>query len=101
MFRRVAIIGGGAAAATLLSELLERESPQPLQLDWFTGGGTPARGVAYGTTSERHLLNVRAASMSMFAGKPRGFLDFVQHDDPAIAGTDFLPRRRYGDYLEA
>lgn len=101
MFRRVAIIGGGAAAATLLSELLERRSPQPLHLDWYTGGSASARGVAYGTTSERHLLNVRAASMSMFAGKPRGFLDFVQRDDPAIAGTDFLPRRRYGDYLEA
>ncbi|MHB1057946.1 MAG: FAD/NAD(P)-binding protein [Rhodanobacter sp.] len=101
MFRRVAIIGGGAAAATLLSELLERESPHPLHLDWFTGGGSPARGVAYGTASERHLLNVRAASMSMFTGRPRGFLDFVQRDDPAIAGTDFLPRRRYGDYLEA
>jgi uncharacterized NAD(P)/FAD-binding protein YdhS len=101
MFRRVAIIGGGAAAATLLGELLERRSPQPLHLDWYTGGGTLARGVAYGTRSERHLLNVRAASMSMFAGKPRGFLDFVQRDDPAIAGTDFLPRRRYGDYLES
>ena len=101
MFRRVAIIGGGAAAATLLSELLERVSPHPLHLDWFTGGGSPARGVAYGTASERHLLNVRAASMSMFTGRPRGFLDFVQRDDPAIAGTDFLPRRRYGDYLEA
>jgi uncharacterized NAD(P)/FAD-binding protein YdhS len=101
MFRRVAIIGGGAAAATLLSELLERQPPQPLHLDWYTGGQASARGVAYGTMSERHLLNVRAASMSMFAGKPRGFLDFVQRDDPAIAGTDFLPRRRYGDYLEA
>ena len=101
MFRRVAIIGGGAAAATLLSELLERQPAQPLHLDWYTGGEASARGVAYGTTSERHLLNVRAASMSMFAGKPRGFLDFLQRDDPAVAGTDFLPRRRYGDYLEA
>ncbi|OOG50968.1 FAD/NAD(P)-binding protein [Rhodanobacter sp. C01] len=102
MFRRVAIIGGGAAAATLLGELLERQPAQPLHLDWYTGAAAaPARGVAYGTTSDRHLLNVRAASMSMFTGKPRGFLDFVQRDDPAIAGTDFLPRRRYGDYLEA
>jgi uncharacterized NAD(P)/FAD-binding protein YdhS len=101
MFRRVAIIGGGAAAATLLSELLERRPPQSLHLDWYTGGGTPARGVAYGTGSQRHLLNVRAASMSMFAGKPRGFLDFLQRDNPAIAGNDFLPRRRYGDYLDA
>lgn len=101
MFRRVAIIGGGAAAASLLSELLERRPPQALHLDWYTGGGAQARGVAYGTDSDRHLLNVRAASMSMFAGKPRGFLDFVQRDDAGIAGTDFLPRRRYGDYLEA
>lgn len=101
MYRRVAIIGGGAAAAALLSELLERQPPQSLHLDWYTGGGTPARGVAYGTRSDRHLLNVRAASMSMFAGKPRGFLDFAQRGDHTIAGTDFLPRRLYGDYLEA
>lgn len=101
MYRRVAIIGGGAAAATLLSELLDRQLPQPLHLDWFTGGGAPGRGVAYGTRSERHLLNVRAASMSMFASKPRGFLDFAQRGDGSIAGTDFLPRRLYGDYLES
>jgi len=42
MFRRVAIIGGGAAAATLLSELLERKPTQPLHLDWYTGGGARA-----------------------------------------------------------
>ncbi len=101
MFRRVAIIGGGAAAATLLSELLERKPSQSLHMDWYTGNGERARGVAYSNVSDRHLLNVRAASMSMFAGKPSGFLDFVQRDDPGIAGTDFLPRRRYGDYLEA
>ena len=101
MFRRVAIIGGGAAAAALLGELLERPQTPPLHLDWYTGRGTPGRGVAYASRSDRHLLNVRAATMSMFAGKPRGFLDFVQREDPTIAGTDFLPRRRYGDYLEA
>ena len=101
MFRRVAIIGGGAAAATVISELLDRPSAQPLHLDWYTGAGAPARGVAYGTTSSRHLLNVRAASMSMFTGKPRGFLEFAQRGDSSIAGTDFLPRHLYGDYLEA
>ncbi len=101
MYRRVAIIGGGAAAAALLSELLDRQPPQPLHLDWYTGGGAPARGVAYGTRSDKHLLNVRAASMSMFVARPRGFLDFAQRGDQTIAGTDFLPRRLYGDYLEA
>jgi uncharacterized NAD(P)/FAD-binding protein YdhS len=101
MFRRVAIIGGGAAGATLLSELLERPASQPLHLDWYTGDDTPGRGVAYGTRSERHLLNVRAASMGMFASRPGGFLEYMQRRDPAIAGTDFLPRCWYGDYLEA
>jgi uncharacterized NAD(P)/FAD-binding protein YdhS len=101
MFRRVAIIGGGAAGATLLSELLERPVPQPLHLDWYTGSGTPSRGVAYGTRSERHLLNVRAASMGMFASRPNGFLEYMQKRDPSISGTDFLPRCWYGEYLEA
>ncbi|GLQ90634.1 FAD/NAD(P)-binding protein [Dyella flagellata] len=101
MFRRVAIIGGGAAGATLLSELLERPVSQPLHLDWYTGGGTPGRGIAYGTRSERHLLNVRAASMGMFASRPNGFLEHMQKRDPRISGTDFLPRCRYGEYLEA
>ena len=101
MFQRVAIIGGGAAAATLLGELLARKLPHPLHLDWYTGGVSHGRGLAYGTTSDRHLLNVRAASMSLFANQPGGFLDFVKRNDPATAGTDFLPRRYYGDYLEA
>jgi len=100
MFRRVAIIGGGAAAVAVLSELVERASA-PLHLDWYTGGAVrPGRGVAYGTESPRHLLNVRAATMGMFSRKPRGFLDFAQRGEPQVAGTDFLPRRLYGDYLE-
>jgi uncharacterized NAD(P)/FAD-binding protein YdhS len=101
MFRRVAIIGGGAAGATLLNELLERPVSQPLHLDWYTGGGVPGRGVAYGTRSPLHLLNVRAASMGMFASRPSGFLEYMQKIDPGISGTDFLPRCWYGDYLEA
>ncbi|WP_049623821.1 FAD/NAD(P)-binding protein [Frateuria defendens] len=102
MFRRVAIIGGGAAAAALLSELIDRApATTPLHVDWYTGGGRPGRGVAYGTDSPRHLLNVRAASMGMFTGKPLGFLDYAQRQNPDVAGTDFLPRRLYGDYLES
>jgi len=100
MFRRVAIIGGGAAAVAVLSELVDSASA-PLHLDWYTGGAArPGRGLAYGTESARHLLNVRAATMGMFSRKPRGFLDFVQRIEPQVAGTDFLPRQLYGDYLE-
>lgn len=101
MFRKVAIIGGGAAAATLASELLERRTPAPLELHWFAGSADPGRGVAYGTPSDRHLLNVRAASMGMFVSKPGGFLEFAQAANPAVKGSDFLPRRLYGDFLRA
>lgn len=101
MHRRIAIIGGGAAAATLLGELLGRDPPHALHIDWYAGSGVPGRGVAYANPSPRLLLNVRAASMGLFAGKPQGFLDFAQRADPGVRGTDFLPRWLYGDYLEA
>ncbi|MDE3209634.1 MAG: FAD/NAD(P)-binding protein [Pseudomonadota bacterium] len=100
MRRRIAIIGGGAAAAVLLCELLEQPTPRPLHVDWYTGGQHPARGVAYGTASSHHLLNVRAASMGLFDGRRHGFLEFAQRRAPRTAGTDFLPRSWYGDYLQ-
>jgi hypothetical protein len=37
----------------------------------------------------------------MFGGRSSGFLDFVQRESPTVNGTDFIPRRRYGDYLDA
>lgn len=101
MFHKVAIIGGGAAAATLVSELLERRTPRPLHLDWYAGAPDAGRGVAYGTPSERHLLNVRAASMGMFVSKPGGFLEYAQGLDPKVKGSDFLPRKLYGDFLQS
>ncbi|KAF1007900.1 MAG: hypothetical protein GAK28_01376 [Luteibacter sp.] len=101
MFQKVAIIGGGAAAATLVSELLERRTPKPLHLDWYAGRPDAGRGVAYGTPSERHLLNVRAASMGMFVSKPGGFLEYAQSLDPHVKGSDFLPRKLYGDFLRS
>ncbi|UPG95260.1 FAD/NAD(P)-binding protein [Luteibacter aegosomatissinici] len=101
MFQKVAIIGGGAAAATLVSELLERRTPRPLHLTWFAGSAQPGRGVAYGTPSDRHLLNVRAASMGMFVSKPGGFLEYAQASNPAVKGSDFLPRKLYGDFLQS
>lgn len=101
MFRRIAIVGGGAAAAAMLTELLEYQPAAPLHVDWYTGGSGSVRGVAYSTTDAQHLLNARAASMGMFGGRSGGFLDFLQRDDRTVTGSDFVPRHRYGDYLDA
>ena len=60
----------------------------------------PARGAAYGTSTDIHLLNVPAARMSALADEPGHFLKWAS----ARAGRDvapdaFLPRRLYGAYL--
>lgn len=40
--------------------------------------GEMARGLAYGTTSPRHVLNVPAGRMSLFPDQPGDFPAFLQ-----------------------
>jgi uncharacterized NAD(P)/FAD-binding protein YdhS len=56
-------------------------------------------GIAYGTTSPSHLLNVRAAGMSAFADRPIHFTDWARRTGLTLGGTEFLPRRLYPRYL--
>jgi uncharacterized NAD(P)/FAD-binding protein YdhS len=39
--------------------------------------------------------------MGMFVSKPGGFLEYAQALDPTVKGSDFLPRRLYGDFLQS
>lgn len=104
MQRRIAIIGGGAAGSALVAHLL-RSAPQDradtLAIDWVCGPHAPGRGVAYATVDPQHLLNVRAANMSLFADAPADFLDWAQARGIAASDGQFLPRSIYGDYLDA
>jgi uncharacterized NAD(P)/FAD-binding protein YdhS len=101
MGTKVAIIGGGAAAAFVITELLEHGVGMPAELHWFSGRRGGSRGVAYGTPVDEHLLNVRATAMGLNSPEPTEFLDFARRHLPDARGGDFLPRRLYGDYLEA
>lgn len=101
MGTKVAIIGGGAAAAFVITELLEHGVGMPAELHWFSGRRSGSRGVAYGTPVDEHLLNVRATAMGLNTAEPTEFLDFARRQLPDARGGDFLPRRLYGDYLEA
>jgi uncharacterized NAD(P)/FAD-binding protein YdhS len=66
----------------------------------FERGKRFARGVAFGTESTHHLLNVPAGLMGALPDEPSHFLAWLQVRDPdAHAGT-FAPRRVYGEYLE-
>ena len=96
----IAIIGGGAAGAAIFGELLRRLDRRGT-VHWITGCVAPGRGVAYATDDDRHLLNVRAAGMGLFVDQKD---DFLQHAGRCLGpaqGADFLPRRIFGEFIEA
>lgn len=96
----IAIIGGGAAGAAVFGELL-RSPNRHGTVHWITGGAAPGRGVAYATDDDRHLLNVRAAGMGLFADQQSDFLHHASHHLGQAQGGDFLPRRLFGEFVEA
>ncbi|NBU25146.1 MAG: hypothetical protein EBS39_05945 [Gammaproteobacteria bacterium] len=93
----VAVVGGAAAGTFFVAEWLRRGAVGPVL--WLTGDDPV--GVAYGTRCEAHLLNVPAAKMGAFADRPQDFLDRLRERAPSepLQGTEFVPRRLYGDYL--
>ena len=96
----IAIIGGGAAGAAVFGELLRRPN-RGGTVHWITGGAAPGRGVAYATHDDRHLLNVRAAGMELFADQKGDFLQHASRHLGQAQGGDFLPRRLFGEFIEA
>ncbi len=99
--QRLIVIGGGAAGSAVVGEFLRRGQPGELDLIWLVGRQAPGRGVAYSTTAEHHLLNVRAANMGLFADDAGAFIVHAQAQGWPVKGIDFVPRAWYGDYLEA
>jgi uncharacterized NAD(P)/FAD-binding protein YdhS len=95
----IAIIGSGFCGTALAIQLL-RSAKGPLRLSLINRSGRLARGLAYGTRSASHILNVPAERMSLFPERPADFLEFARKQMPEAKPGDFLPRRFYGDYLQ-
>jgi len=89
----VVIIGGGYSGTMLAAELARRGVSTVL----VEGSGRLGRGAAYSTAEEAHLLNVRAGRMSAWADRPDHFAETVSAE--GHGPEDFVPRRRYGEYL--
>jgi uncharacterized NAD(P)/FAD-binding protein YdhS len=60
-----------------------------------------ARGLAYGTNSADHLLNVPAGRMSAFDELPHDFEAYLRRRNVAADGGSFVARKWYGDYLRS
>lgn len=99
MTRTIAIIGAGFSGMAVAVRLLQRlQGPARVFLvNRSLGFG---RGLAYGTNSPSHLLNVPAGRMSMDPADDSGFIDYLRSRGLPYKGSDFVPRSLYGDYLE-
>jgi uncharacterized NAD(P)/FAD-binding protein YdhS len=98
--RTVVIAGAGFSGVVTAAQLLRRGAGLGLRVVLVNRSGTMARGVAYGTNSPAHVLNVPAGRMGASPDDPEGFLRFARESDPSIAADSFVPRSLYGDYLE-
>lgn len=97
----VAIVGGGFSGTITAVHLLKRGLGAGGRVIIINRSGAMARGVAYGTQSDRHVLNVPAGRMSAFEDEPDGFVEFVQRHGVSGGGEAFVSRHLYGAYLES
>jgi uncharacterized NAD(P)/FAD-binding protein YdhS len=99
---RIGIIGAGFTGTMLAVHLLRRATA-PTTIYLIDRASTFGRGLAYATESPCHLLNACADRMSAFENDPSHFLRWLRHTGgpgEKWTGSDFVPRGRYGDYLE-
>lgn len=98
--KNIVIIGAGFCGAVTAAQLLRTPSPVPLQVVLINRSGLMARGIAYGTRTDSHVLNVPAGRMSAYPEQEDHFLRFAQRHDARVTSASFVPRRMFGDYLE-
>jgi uncharacterized NAD(P)/FAD-binding protein YdhS len=89
----VIIVGGGFSGTMLAAQLARRGIGSII----IEGSGRTGRGTAYSTSEDAHLLNVVAGCMGAWADNPGDFAEAVAAE--GYTPDDFVPRRRYGEYL--
>lgn len=107
----IAIIGGGFSGICTAMHLIAKAN-KPLTIYLIEKEADLCKGVAYGTSSPYHPLNVRAGRMGLFADHPEHFYawleshpDIWRNSDPVfhslnITPDSFLPRKLYAVYLQ-
>ena len=94
------VIGAGFCGVAVAVQLMRRCAPGTT-VCLVNESGRMARGLAYGTHSPAHLLNVPAGNMSALPDEPDHFLRFCRQQAPEVQPGDFVSRQIYGDYLES
>lgn len=94
----IAIVGAGFTGTMVAVNLL-RTADAPTRILLIERSGRFTAGVAYGTRSDAHLLNVPAGRMSALPDDGDHFLRWARARDASVTGGSFVPRRFYGKYL--
>jgi uncharacterized NAD(P)/FAD-binding protein YdhS len=97
--KTLVIIGAGFSGTVAAIEFL-RTAPADSRLIIINRSGQMAKGLAYGTNSPIHLLNVPAGNMTAIVSEPDSYLKYCQVTDKTITASSFTPRQLYGEYLE-
>jgi uncharacterized NAD(P)/FAD-binding protein YdhS len=100
--KAVAVIGAGFSGLICAIHLLlksSRDGPRIYLIERREAFGV---GAAYSTDNPGHLLNTRAANMSVFADRPDHFINWLQDRGRRFDGngSSFVSRRIYRDYLQ-
>lgn len=99
--KSITIVGGGASGVLLAAHLLRSADPD-LRITLIEKQGHYGQGLAYSARHRDHRVNVPARGMSAFADDPGHFWRWLQAAEPGRHADSwvFVPRRRYGAYLE-
>ena len=101
------IIVGSGYSGTMVAVHLAR-AQRGLRVALIDRGKTFGRGVAYGTTDPKHLLNVRADQMGAFPDDIGHFYRWLQAHPNNLAAAGirearpdaYIPRLVFGDYIQ-
>lgn len=93
----IAIVGGGASGVLLAIQLM-RQAAGRLRVMLVDRGPDIGCGLAYATGCAGHLLNTRAADMSVLPEEPDHFVRWL---GTGAGSGDFVSRQAYGRYLQA
>ncbi|WP_200231708.1 FAD/NAD(P)-binding protein [Rubrivivax gelatinosus] len=95
---RIAVVGAGFSGAAVVVHLL-RLLPAGSCVHLLERGGRFGRGLAYGTCSPSHWLNVPAGGLALDPARPDAFVQWLQQRFPAFGAGDFVPRMLLGEYF--
>jgi len=93
------IVGGGFSGVAVAWQLLNTLQ-KPATIALISKEVQIGRGLAYGTSSPHHLLNVPAGRMGICPQDEQGFLHYLRQMGLPFSGGDFVPRSLYSAYLE-